>query len=90
MSQIKFYFYTNLLAPYMFHRWKMISEAYPGSMVILTRKPEPARPWKYRPEEMEFPCVNYPETIKLSNHLLLLIDIWSAEILLHQLYKVCH
>jgi glycosyltransferase involved in cell wall biosynthesis len=69
MSQIKFYFYTNLLAPYMFHRWKMISEAYPGSMVILTRKPDPARPWKYRPEEMEFPCVNYPETIKLSNHL---------------------
>ena len=28
--------------------------------------------------------------LKLSNHLLLLIDIWSAEILLHQLYKVCH
>ena len=63
-----FYFYTNLLAPYMFHRWKMMSDSYPGSVVIVTRKPDPGRPWKYKSEEMEFPCVNFPETMKISNH----------------------
>ncbi|MDP1725486.1 MAG: glycosyltransferase family 4 protein [Bacteroidota bacterium] len=69
MIQPTFYFYTNLLAPYMFHRWKMISEAFPGSMVILTRKADPGRPWQYQHKEMDFPCVNFPETLSLSNHL---------------------
>jgi len=53
----------------MFHRWKMMSDSYPGSVVIITRKPDPGRPWEYKPEEMEFPCVNFPETMKITNHL---------------------
>lgn len=68
MTKPVFYFYTNLLAPYMFHRWKMMCLTYPGSIVILTRAPDPRRPWQYNPEEMEFPCVNFPETIRISNH----------------------
>ena len=63
-----FYFYTNILAPYMFHRWKMISQAYPGSLVIVTRRADLERPWKYKPEDMDFPCIAATETIRISNH----------------------
>jgi glycosyltransferase involved in cell wall biosynthesis len=64
-----FYFYTNLLAPYMFHRWRLISNFFPGSLVIVTRRPDPGRPWKYSAEDMDFPCIAIPETITITNHL---------------------
>jgi glycosyltransferase involved in cell wall biosynthesis len=53
----------------MFHRWKLMCEAFPGSRVIVTRNSDSNRPWQYRPEAMDFPCVFVPETIRLSNHL---------------------
>ncbi len=74
--QIICHFYTNLLAPYMFHRWKLIEEAFPGSKVIVTRKPDPGRPWLYDLDKMEFTCEAAPETISLSNHL-----AWSKDLL---------
>jgi|GEM_PF-2281877 len=70
-----FYFYTNILAPYMFHRWKMMADAFPGSMVILTRKVDTDRPWPYKTEEMDFPCVEAQESLRWSNHL-----AWSKEL----------
>ncbi len=44
---------------------------FPGSLVILTTKADPMRPWVYNPEEMGFPCVYAPETIHFSYHLAL-------------------
>lgn len=70
-----FYFYTNILAPYMFHRWKMMVSEFPGSMVVLTRKPDPERPWFYKPEQMDFPCISAMETLRLSNHI-----AWSKDL----------
>lgn len=64
-----FYFYTNLLAPYMFHRWRMMTNEFPGSLVVLTRRPDAGRPWSYRTEEMDFPCISATESIRISNHL---------------------
>lgn len=69
------YFYTNYLAPYMFHRWRMIAKDFPGSQVVLTRKPDPERPWLYKPEQMDFPCISAIETFRLSNHL-----AWSKDL----------
>lgn len=69
MEQTSFFFYTNLLAPYMFHRWRMIVDEFPGSLIVLTGKPDPERPWPYSPEEMDFPCVAVPESIHISIHL---------------------
>ena len=66
---VAFYSYTNLLSPYMLHRWRMIDREFPGSLVVLTRHPDPDRPWVYRPGDMDFACVNVPETVVFSNHL---------------------
>ena len=73
-----FYFYTNFLAPYMFHRWKLMCDAYPGSVVILIQKPDPNRPWPYKASDMEFPCLEAYETFSWSNHF-----AWSKD-----LYKI--
>jgi glycosyltransferase involved in cell wall biosynthesis len=70
-----FYFYTNILAPYMFHRWKMMASEFPGSLVVLTRRPDPERPWLYKPEQMDFPCKSAMETFRLSNQL-----AWSKDL----------
>jgi len=67
------YFYTNILAPYMFHRWRMMAEEFPGSLVIVTRRSDPLRPWFYTSSEMDFPCISVPESVRLSNHL-----AWSS------------
>ena len=53
----------------MFHRWRMMVDAFPGSLVVLTRKPDPGRPWKYKPKDMDFPCIAVPESIHISNHI---------------------
>jgi glycosyltransferase involved in cell wall biosynthesis len=53
----------------MFHRWELMCEAFPGSQVILTRKPDPSRPWTYDPETMKFPCIRAEETFHFSHHL---------------------
>lgn len=44
-------------------------DAFPGSLVVLTRKPDPGRPWKYKPKDMDFPCIAVPESIHISNHI---------------------
>lgn len=53
----------------MFHRWRLIEAAFPGSLVVLTGRPDPNRPWPYDFKDMDFNCVSAPETIHLSNHL---------------------
>lgn len=57
-----------MLAPYMFHRWRMMTDEFPGSLVVLTRRPDPGRPWLYSAEGMDFPCTSATESIRISNH----------------------
>lgn len=62
------FFYTNTLAPYMFHRWELMLKEFPKTKVFVTRKPDKGRPWNFKTNEMPFPCFYFPETIKLTYH----------------------
>lgn len=46
-----------------------MAREFPGSTVVLTRRSDPRRPWKYKSEEIDFPCITAPESIRVSNHL---------------------
>ena len=46
-----------------------MEEKFPDSLVVLTQKQDPWRPWNYKPEDMEFPCISLPENIHISTHM---------------------
>jgi glycosyltransferase involved in cell wall biosynthesis len=53
----------------MIHRWDLISSQYPGFKVVLTRKPDPQRPWKLIPDIYKFCVKFFPDSIRISNHI---------------------
>lgn len=63
------FFYTNQITPYMIHRWDLMASEYPDFKVILTRKPDPQRPWKLIPDLYKFCIKSFPDSIKISNHI---------------------
>ena len=63
-STPSFYFYTNTLAPYMFHRWELMLKEFPNTHVFVTRKPDKGRPWNFKTNEMPFPCFYFPAVFR--------------------------
>ena len=63
------FFYTHQLAPYMIHRWEMISAIYPNLNVLLTKKPDKCRPWNIKNEKYKFNLFSFPDLLKFNHHI---------------------